>query len=225
MVTVQYQGRLGNRLTQYTYARLVSEILGHEFIAPPIEEFPDLVVRCKGGGLNATDGILVKGYFEEARLYALVRERIVKWFLKPSDLDVITTSIAVHVRGGDALEEGFRCPPYSYYKKAIEIARKRCQGEWLTIFTDDPQCLVVKALLQELDCDISLKSPIEDLKYILSHQQIIIGNSTFAWWAAFLSGHNNIIQPEPSKGWRSKIEPNSCLLIDEWTHIPYHVGD
>lgn len=220
MVTVQYQGRLGNRLTQYTYARLVSEILGHEFIAPPIEEFPDLVVRCKGGGLNATDGILVKGYFEEARLYALVRERIVKWFLKPNDLAVKTNKCAIHVRGGDALEEGFRCPPYSYYKNSIEQWSSIAQ---FTIFTDDPQCLVVKALLQELDCDISLKSPIEDLKYMLGHQQIIIGNSTFAWWAAFLSGHNNIIQPEPSKGWRSKLEPNSCLLIDEWTHIPYDV--
>lgn len=206
---------------QYSYARLVSEILGHEFIAPPIEEFPDLVVRCKGGGLNATDGILVKGYFEEARLYALVRERIVKWFLKPDEPPFKENKLercAIHVRGGDALEEGFRCPPYSYYKKAI----KSSNGPF-TIFTDDPQCLVVKALLQELDCDISLKSPIEDLKYMLSHQQIIIGNSTFAWWAAFLSGHNNIIQPEPSKGWRSKLEPNSCLLIDEWTHIPYNV--
>lgn len=216
MVIVNYNGRLGNQLFQYTYARLLSEIVGHEFLAPPIPEFPNLVVQCKGGGLNAKDKILINGYFEDAGLYARVREKIVKWF-RFEERPISVAECAIHIRGTDAFKEGSRCPPLEYYQKAIDVSGAHS----FTIYTEDLKNEVVTAVRREFDCSVVSGLPVEDMYALSRHSQIIIGNSTFAWWSAFLSGHNNIIQCCPRKGWRSREEPGSCLQIDEWKRIEY----
>ena len=125
---------------------------------------------------------------------------------------------AIHVRGRDAAKEGFRCPPIEYYRRAIAISTFDCEPE---IYTDDLADPIVQILAHDYQITIVHSAPLYDFDAIRRHQHIIIGNSTFAWWAAFLSGHDNVIQPEPTSGWRSLDMPHTCLRVPEWRHIEY----
>lgn len=213
MVKAQYNGRLGNQLFQYTFGRLLAQRLGKSFVAHPIEGFEELIVGVREGYPDDPDRLIVNGYFENAHYYLEHWEEILKWFTR--DYLKLDTC-AVHIRGGDAAKEGFRCPPASYYREAIKRQNTNC-----TIYTDDPEDLVVKEIASEFGFDVVSRTYMEDFRSIAGSRSIITGNSTFAWWAAFLSGHHAVIQCLPTVGWRSQQRMNTCLINYRWTQLRY----
>ncbi len=208
------QGGIGNRLFQYAFSRLLAGDLGYDFSSPEVPGFPQLVTSIPG--VMKIDGELIcKGYFEHAPVYAIYHDEIQEWFqLGPGKRESRTV---IHVRGGDAAREGFRCPPIEYYQEAIRQAQ--FSERW--IVTDDPNNDICLSLARQFHIPVYCRDTMLDWESIRNAGQIIIGNSTFSWWAAFLSGHNNVIQPEPLKGWRSRDMPQKCLIVPEWKQITY----
>lgn len=211
MITTIPKGQTGNKLFQYAFARLMGEHLDYACSLHPVPGF-DLDTTIPG---LATDPIECGGYYEQATLYEDFRPDIYSWFRfeeKPN-----RNRLAIHVRGGDAALEGYRCPPYEYYERAIAES----DGCEPVIYSDDPDNSVCLKLARKFHIPVKRSDPIVDFHEIRNSSHIIIGNSTFAWWAAFLSLHDNVTQPEPLKGWRSREMPQKCLLVNGWKHIPY----
>ncbi len=197
---ISYDGRTGNQLFQYMYNWMRST---GKTIFDPIAGFPELKLDKPG-----------EVFFECSDCYVPHRVMIRNMMaLGGGPID----GVAVHVRGGDAATQGFRCPPFSYYEKAIGQVNKKP----VTLFTDDVLNDVCKQLIPLVDYVVSSDEPMYDFHSIRRHSSIIIGNSTFAWWAAFLSNHNNVIQCEPTSGWRSKEMPSTCLIVEDWHQIQY----
>jgi hypothetical protein len=159
--------------------------------------------------------IILLGYFERASHYLISRDRINRWF------NPITTqnTIAIHVRGGDGKHHS---PPASYYIKAHNLIFNSPEytGLPITIYTDDVNDDVVKKLANMFSAKVQHGNVREDFDAMRAAKHLIIGNSTFAWWAAFLSSAD-VIQPEPTSGFRSWQMPNTDLRVPEWTQVKY----
>lgn len=140
--------------------------------------------------------------------------------------------IAVHIRRGDyvktihkvpLLREFRRCQ-LAYYQAAIKVLRKDYPSCPVLICTDSPQW--VQPLLKDLD-DKAVLAPIpSDIKpkfadfctlYLAT--SIVISNSTYSWWAAYLNNKRSIIAPTP--WW----DPDGFIgsayrLHGNWLHFP-----
>ena len=66
-----------------------------------------------------------------------------------------------------------------------------------------------------------------DFRFLMSFDKIITSQSTFSWWAAFLSDASNIVAPKTKNGiWGSDSRPDINLTVDDevrYTHIDCEV--
>ena len=124
--------------------------------------------------------------------------------LKPRDLssvgllikDILSTdSVAIHVRRGDYLVNQDRFPvlPPAYYDTAI---RKLGENHKYYIFSDDTDWC--RSHWRDRDyLVVEGNSPSEDLYLMSLCRNIVIANSSFSWWAAWLNndGDKKVIAP------------------------------
>jgi Glycosyl transferase family 11 len=125
---------------------------------------------------------------------------------------------AVHIRGSDYLmdKSGIGNLSLDYFFEARALNK---QGK-LWVFTDDINH--AKKLLRRVGEDPYFVgeyydlSPIETLIALSKAKTIIISNSTFAWWGAYLSRNSNVICP---KKWFQHLPDPLFLLPEEWNRI------
>lgn len=113
-------------------------------------------------------------------------------------------SCAVHVRRGDYLAQGYEfyldvCTEL-YYERALAYLQEQVPDAHFFVFSDD------KAYVQEKYgqhsnvsvVDASL-SATEEFFLMSACDHIILANSTFSWWAAWLNANENAIQLAPER--------------------------
>lgn len=131
-----------------------------------------------------------------------------------------TNSVAVHVRRGDYLipelktQYGGICT-LSYYQKAIAEINKKIDNPMFFFFSDDT-AFVEKHFHFKNKIVVSHNTggrSFYDL-YLMAHcKNMIIANSTFSWWAAFLNRNvENVFCPIR---WNN-IKPYPDLVLDGW---------
>lgn len=95
-------------------------------------------------------------------------------------------AIAVHVRGGDFLTRKFNLCGVEYYRRAIDKMKNRLP---LVIFTDDKK--YASNLLHDYPVkkivSHSVDKSIIDLYMLSISRYIILSNSTFSFWGAYLN--------------------------------------
>lgn len=154
-------------------------------------------------GLNVNDVFDLSWY--DASPVRELRER----FSKPL--------CAVHFRGGD-----FKKPSHKsryicrgdYYRPILEKMRETYA---LVLVTDDP----VTAQKELPSCDYLMADSDEKnaLAFMTNCDAMVMGNSTFAWWAARLGNHREVHVPEI---WFSPDDPRSKndINMDHWITHP-----
>ena len=104
----------------------------------------------------------------------------------------IDRPIIVHIRLGDYKNEpGIGVLNSNYFKNALTRLESLTSGRKVWIFSDEPQSININETIPEkfqvtLIEDPSL-SPAETLELMRHGSAYVISNSTFSWWAAFLS--------------------------------------
>lgn len=132
-------------------------------------------------------------------------------------------SIAIHIRRGDYMDPknyemfGAVCSE-GYYKRAIEEMARRVQRPVFYVFSNDIEW--AKGLLTGYDyvcVDWNTgKSSWEDMALMSKFKNIIIANSTFSWWAAWLGAESkNVICPF----YLINNDKSSDIYPENWTHI------
>ena len=116
----------------------------------------------------------------------------------------------IHVRRGDFVREGKELK-IDYYQKSIEILKNNKINKY-DIFTDDPDWVSKQKIFKNVHKVFSQKSG-KDIKYIksginsiddknetietfssmLEYKHFVIGNSSFAFWAAYLKSDQDSI--------------------------------
>ena len=111
-------------------------------------------------------------------------------------------SVAIHIRGGDYLsEEYFNILTSDYYLKAIKYFNRYLASPKYYVFTDD--LIFAKKILKSIKEDfVFIKdykfNHINEFKLLMSFKHYIIANSTYSWWASYLStsADKSIVAPK-----------------------------
>lgn len=147
-------------------------------------------------------------YYQDPRFFEGYEDEIRAMFKEPSEaLDMV----AIHVRRGDYVNNPFYVDltKTNYYEDAmLEFP----DADFL-IFSDDIEWC--KNYPSFAGCEFSEgRTEVEDMNLMASCKGIIMANSSFAWWGAFLSDAK-VIAP---KAWYSDgIERTK--LLPEWKRI------
>ena len=132
-------------------------------------------------------------------------------------------AVAIHIRRGDYLKgDNFRkygsvCD-VNYYRNAISVMEETVDNPIYYVFSNDMEWS--RQLLEGKDivCVDWNKgtSSWEDMALMSKFRNIIIANSTFSWWAAWLGDHEkNVVCPSVLMAGDEK----SDIYPEEWHHI------
>jgi len=138
-------------------------------------------------------------------------------------------SIAVHVRRGDYLTgkyiNDYHVQSEEYYRIAIDEMRKKDLSQKVYFFSDDiAWCRETFSDISEavfVDSNMSSSEHI-DMYLMKKADSIIISNSTFSWWAAWLAEKDEVAIIAPRKWYKDKAKNEkvkSALLEENWRII------
>ena len=213
---VSKQG-LGNRLFQYCWARQIAEHKGFYFKVNPILGFAETYNDIPGIKFfenelitpeatqtfdmeqiyNHLGKVIICGYSQRYEYYSNNKQNIKKWLkIEDENLYEIPTEddIVVNVRLGDYVNLGWDLP-IAYYEEMLNSEKYKNAY----IICDEPQNPKLNKLVS-MGCIIKDNTQYEDKKYIADFifvknaKKVIIANSTFSWWAAFL-GEGKVYYP------------------------------
>ncbi len=173
----------------------------------------------------------LRGYFQSWKYYEYLSEKPIlnidcipspsDWFRKMKKEVETAAPVVLHVRRGDyGLSENRFIGLLStkYYERALSFLDP---SKPIWVFSDSPE--LVENELQCIDRELVFikppkeSDPVESLLLMSLASEIVISNSTFSWWAAFLSGKNARILA-PSKWYELQPDPVD-LIPDKWERI------
>jgi hypothetical protein len=124
--------------------------------------------------------------------------------------------ISVHIRLGEYYRDDNHLP-IEYYIDVIKDSKKIP-----VIYTNEPNNPLIDEIQKLFNCEVISNSEWEDFVSIASYKNIIISQSSYSWWAAWLSDASTIYYPRTSKRyWQHRNDGNDINLIvdDESRYI------
>lgn len=131
-------------------------------------------------------------------------------------------SIAMHVRGGDYFSsKTFATLPPSYYKNAIETIKKRHRLDSVEVYVFSNDYHFARSII-DLDDNVHWMEGVHDRGhfgdlYLLSQfRNIIISNSTFAWWGAWLGDATSKTVVYPTEWLSMEVSNQLEMFPSSW---------
>lgn len=171
---------------------------------------------------NCEDNVILKGYLQNITYFDQHRDSIKKEFqFKDQIKDIVhkkisdNNYIAVHIRRTDYLKHQniYHKLDLSWYQEAFKVFGNNNN---FLIFSDNIQWC--KYNFNQPNIRFSeFTTPAEDLYAMTLGSGLIIANSTFSWWAAYLSNKIQIVYPKNWMKTRTNFSKNICL--PEWIEL------
>lgn len=182
---------------------------------------------------NLVDKAYYDGYWGSFRYFNDCREDLKfnimrgrpntpSYLKKESILRDCELSIGIHVRRGDYVKnhsESFGVLDEAFYDRGTQEILKRTQGKNYKFFVFSNDAEWCRNTFRDLNPVFFFSNgsvsdqDIEDFFLMIECDMLLIANSTFSWWAAYLSNSDNIFYPTPfTKAEISRIND----VIPEW---------
>ena len=174
---------------------------------------------------SAKSVLFLDGYFNQKWSYLTLKKAFNQLKLRQIELDKVSLQtckkdVVIHVRGGDFLTiPNLNICDLEYYKKSISYAISKGYYSFKLITEDQ---IYGKEILKEIKksfIDLNIKmlnsdSIKNDFNLIRSSKLAILSNSTFSWWASFLSTSKKefIVPKNFSIKEKRIILPNETIL-------------
>jgi hypothetical protein len=156
---------------------------------------------------------------------SLIKHNEIKQGYKSSTEDCM-----IHVRRGDFIKDD-RHLHIDFYKKSIDILKKTRDHCNIDIFTDDYDWVSSQKIFKDVNNIYGQKAgktensrgidgiddkseTISTFSSMLRYKHFIVGNSSFAFWAAFLKSGRESVVVVPSPWFRNHTHP--VLKKDNW---------
>lgn len=179
---------------------------------------------------NITENTFFRGYWQTEKYFKKYRAELLEMFQPKSERSVDVrkmiemvsqkNSVAIHVRRGDYISIGCHLQ-MDFYDKAICFIKEKL-GSNLSFYVFSDDLSFCKQYFKKFNDTIK----IEYLKYlsdnttlddllIMSHcRHIIMANSTYSWWGAWLNQNENKIVVCPELGmWTGDFYPKEWIKI------------
>jgi hypothetical protein len=160
----------------------------------------------------------LQGYWQIAEWYLPHRKKIMSWITNmDNERGYARGSVAMHLRLGDYA----RCGPKGqildskYYFDCL--SQEGALSERVRLFTDSLEEEHLKPF-RDAGIPITCTNEKDDFWAMTHFETIICGNSTFSWWAAFLSNAARIYLP--SCWMRGLANPVDLLKIQNGIVVP-----
>lgn len=133
-------------------------------------------------------------------------------------------SVCVHVRRGDYVGNTFHdVVTKEYYTKGLDIINKKMHIDRVYVFSDDIQWCEKNLMFNFSTTFVSNKYAGESntghFELMKSCKHFVIANSSFSWWAAWLSNDINKIVIAPKKWFADESIDTKDLIPEQWTQI------
>lgn len=169
------------------------------------------------------------GYFESEKYFSIMGQDIKKDFEINLNLSVdnnlflqkinSTNSVAISIRRGDFVDVNNIVCDLKYYYKAIKVIERKIKNPVYFVFSDDIDWVKKNINLSDKKVFYENKNNkvLETLLLMSSCKNFIISNSTFHWWAQYLSKNDKKVVIAPKK-WR-KYDIKLDIHQDDWILI------
>ena len=239
MISIQYMGRVGNCLIQYSAAKIlasrfglsinpesnkyISQIskysvnlyMGSDNTEKPKKEIvllEDEFLKMYSSSSIETANYIIKDSFQFPDFVSVFRDEIkstVRILETPRDEE----SVLVHIRLGDC-DGSPRRLPYGYYREAL-LNSSFTSG---VICSDSPDHPDVKSLAREFSLNISNLGPSQILQTCNKFGKVILSEGTFSWWIGLLSEAPQVII---NKRRRESLWHGDIFVFPEWKETNY----
>lgn len=232
-IFVQYDpwARMGNRMFQYGLGYILKSIRNCEMYHSGVPNFniisnnklpSDSSLRTSTYGQNYLDidelkntdkDIIIDSYVQKAEYYVGFKDILrdaYNWH--PQDT-LNKDSLVVHIRETDYTQINSFLG-YEIYKRIIDDSGFTN----IVIVTDNSSCETVQRLISE-GCALNSNGYVDtftpicddrgmlDFNTLMYSENILISQSSFSWWSAFLGDHKKVIFPFTTKPSLWKINP------------------
>jgi len=208
-VSFVYGGRFGNNLFQYIYGRLFSEYQGGALTTPwvhrnMIESIGNRAgAEYSGRPIKIDEGrdgyrpimyhrqhhgrrpVVLTGYWQHARYYLAEESRILKYVRVPQP-EPVASILGIAVRHEDYAQvgEGGSIIHPQWYADIINRTGFS-QVEMIGNEIDQRWVKELRGMVSADIVDVSGDAK-HDFRRLMTYENLIISNSSFAWWAAYL---------------------------------------
>jgi hypothetical protein len=218
-----------NKVSKKVYNFTHDAILNNRYRAQIIKEEEQFA--CQDFVIDGSRNVYLTGYWQNYRYFNHLRNDLIRQFMPVSmdtnikvliELATMDKPIAMHVRRGDYKNfNGGKCLSMNFYKEAIAYFRQfHSSSAPIWVFTDDVE--FCRSELFEIDnlYYVAEKANLSDLEefHLMSHcANFIIANSSFSWWAAYLSTSQNkfVVAPIVDMWTRDFFLPDWHAIVTE----------
>ena len=135
-------------------------------------------------------------------------------------------SVAVHIRRGDYLNPRYanlNICGYSYYKKAIDYCENNLSNPIFFVFSNSEDDINwIKNNYNFIPSNsifVSGNADYEDMLLMYSCKHFVISNSTFSWWAQYLSANESKLVIAPNIWNKALIKESQVIYQSDWVLI------
>jgi hypothetical protein len=187
------------------------------------------------GFINLKTPIFLDGFWQSPKYFEpieeairadfKVKEALVKNVIKKGNDLAEGHSIAVHVRRGDFLNP--KIAAYhgvleaAYYQNAIHLIQQKDPRSTIHFFSDD-----IEWVKQNIPSPVNTefvsspkRSAMEDFYLMTKCRHMVIANSSFSWWAAWLGKHPDKIVVAPKNWFVGDSVNTKDLIPSNWIRI------
>jgi len=203
-------------------------ILSGKTMAPSKQIFSEasFAFDSRVPGLKAP--VTLNGYFQSKKYFAEYQDQILELLtasahrskqLNSFSRQLGTDWIAVHIRRGDYLKNSHvhAVPGPAYYRRAVALLSKATGVNRLVVFSDDiPAAKEIGLNADHFIGSEDLPSPGDNLILMSEAAGFVGSNSSFSWWAAFLSPPGNRLNVFPRPWFTSDNPSTRDLLESNW---------
>ena len=169
------------------------------------------------------------GYWQSEKYFAEYKD-IIKSELKvkkPISIECLPYSeeikgcnaVCLHIRRGDFVQEGQIVCDVAYYEKGIQYIEQRIKDARFFIFTDDEEWVKGNVKLSHNSTFVRIENPdYEVLRLMYMCKHFVISNSSFSWWAQYLSDYPGKIVVAPTI-WNPDMPNDRSVYLDNWITI------
>lgn len=142
--------------------------------------------------------VLIDGYWQSEQYFVEYKEEIIKIFNDAiqrnaihREFNITDNHVIIHFRSFSETESNAALIDKNYYVNAIEHIKKIIINPVFVIISDDIRLASIYfGNMFNSDVYVNNMDEISDLYFISRFKNIITSNSTFCWWAAYISKFN-----------------------------------